>query len=101
MNTEIIKYYTEELNELLRFHKTKDIYDIAHVKDRTQAEAYKQFLDKLNEPTTETDTSEKETELIPDVRSLLIAFSEFIAKNELNTTGNWIEHHVDNYLSNL
>lgn len=68
MNETIIKYYKDELGELLSHHKVENIYDIANVHDRTQAIAYDEFIEKLSERQTTTEPNNN-----ADTKQLIIA----------------------------
>lgn len=91
-NKEIIKYYTEELNTLLRFYSTNDVYEIKNIRDRTLAIAYKEFLNKLNKPNLNTG----------DVSKILIEFFKGQEGKQLITdTILEIETFAKEYNSNL
>ena len=42
--SELIKYYEIELEDILNFHKTKNINEITNVRHRTEAETIRSFL---------------------------------------------------------
>ena len=43
----LITHYREELDTLLNFHKTNDIYDISNDCDRIHAKDYTEFIEQL------------------------------------------------------
>ena len=77
----IIEHYKKELDTILRFHKTKDFYDISNVLDRTQAMAYTEFIEKLSEPQKEQDTTEENL----NISGVMLRFSD--DEKKLNIDG--------------